>query len=334
MKRLVRPWLLVVLAAGCNSDPQAPPLLDTGWFTSEDAPGCPHTVVSTSPEADVDDWYYRDAPRIFTSTVDPDGYDVTLADAEGRLVPTTEVWSAENSTLTLEPDGPLPPDTDFEIVVQDCERTTTVPFRTSELGLPLTPAGQDLAGRTYRLDLAGASWRRPEGLGPIIASFLTEPILLGVVYVDAERIDLLGAPSSVDDLGVVSQADEPTWEFPIASFDAEDPTFSVTADAIELLVAGNDGTTTIPVTDFALSGTLSANGTRLGGGGLAGIADTRSIADGLFGSDNAICELAETSFQLSCSPCPSDSEPFCLDLEAESVRGTEQPGLTLVTIAP
>ena len=135
-------------------------------------------------------------------------------------------------------------------------------------------------------------------------------------------------------MGEVSQAEAPTWDFPLADFDPEEPTFAVGADAIELLVEESEVTAAIPVTGFALTGTLSSDGRRLGGGTLAGIADTRDFAATFLGSADAICTLAETSFQLSCDPCASDGEAFCLALEATGVSGTQQPGLTLVTRTP
>ncbi len=327
----LRGFVLASVLGACSGDPEAPRLLDTGWFTTDDAPGCPHVVVSTEPDAGESAWFYRDAPRILTSTTDPSGYEAVLAEAEGRLVETEVVWSELDSTLSLVPAEPLRPATDFELVVQDCERTSSIEFTTSSFGLPLVDGGDDLPGRTYRLDLAGARWQKPQGLGSTLASFLTEPILIGVVYVDAERIDLLGAPSSVSDLGVVSQASAPTWDFPVAAFALTDPRFTVAVDAIELLVDVEGDTTALPVTEFAFTGTLSPDGDRIGGGALSGIADTRSLASAALGSENAICEIAETSFQISCFDCASDGEPFCLELEAEGVSGVEQPGLTLVT---
>jgi len=329
----IRYVFALVALWGCKGDPDPPQLLDTGWFTDKEAPGCPHTVVDSAPADGDDGWYYRDAPRIFAATSDPAGYEAWLADAEGRSISTTPVWSEADSVLELVPDEPLAPGTAFELVVQDCERTHTIAFSTSPLGLPLDE-GVQLAGRTYRLDLGGASWQRPSGLGPLIASFLSEPILLGVIYADDERIDLLGAPSRVSPLGEVSQADAPTWDFPLADFDSDEPTFAVGADAIELLVVDGDDTAAIPVSDFELSGTLASDGQRLGGGTLAGIADTREFADAFLGSETAICDLAETSFQLTCDPCASDGEAFCLALEATAVSGTQQPGLTLVDRSP
>jgi len=319
---------------GCRGDPDLPDLLDTGWFTAEDAPGCPHTVVESAPEDGVVSWFYLDVPRVFTSTTDIGGYEAWLSTAEGHEVPTTMAWSVVDSAFDLVPEEPLPPGTDFELVVQDCERTTTVRFSTSELGLPLYDGALGLAGRTYRLDLGGARWVQPQGLSAIIAAFLSEPILLGVVYADEQRIDLLGAPSSVDGIGRVSQADAPTWDFPLADFDPARPTFSINADSIEMLIVQNGSDAAIPVSGFTLSGTLSSDGERLGGGTLSGTADTREFAEAFLRSEDAICELARDSFQLSCEPCPSDGAVFCLNLVATAMTGTRQTGLTLVTRDP
>jgi len=323
----------VLALTACRDDPPAPDLLDTGWFTADDEPGCPHRFVDAVPSDGTADWFYLDVPRVFTDTTDPSGYEAWLATVDGREVPTTVVWSEADSAFDLVPDAPLPPDTDFEIVVQDCVGTASVEFSTSDFGLPLVDSVR-IAGRTYRLDLGGATWQKPEGLGPIIAAFLSEPILLGVTYADDERIDLLGAPSTVDGVGNVSQAEAPTWDFPLSPFDPIEPTFAIRAEQIELLVQEEGNEAPIPVTGFELSGTLSSDGTRLGGGTLAGTADSRFFAAEFLANEDAICDLAESSFQVSCDRCPSDGEPFCLDLAATGVVGSQQVGLTLVSRAP
>lgn len=326
-------WLAVApLVVGCASDPATPgTLLDTGWFTDAEAPGCPHTVLETQPAAGETDWYYRRTVRVVTATTLPEGYDAWLLDDAGRRVDVTPVWSKADGAFDLVPaSGRLEPATDYLLVVQDCEGTHETAFTTSALGAPLDLLPGALAGRTYRLDLGGARWVAPQGLGALIAQFLTEPILLGVVYADDERIDLLGAPSQVDDLGGVTQADAPTWDFPIADFSIAEPTFETGADRIALLVQQDGAEAVIPVTDFAVSGTLSPDGTRFGGGALSGIGDTRGFSGALLGSESFICDLAETSFQLSCSPCPDDGEPFCLVIEGQDLAGVLQPGLTLV----
>ncbi|MEN0068313.1 MAG: hypothetical protein AAGA48_39705 [Myxococcota bacterium] len=331
---MTRVFLVLGLLGACRNDPTPPQLLDTGWFTEDDAPGCPHEVVSTLPEDGTGGWFYLDVPRVFTGTTDASGYEAWLADAEGRRIATTTVWSEADSAFDLVPDEPLPPGTSFQLVVQDCIRTTEISFATSGFGQALTDEGANLAGRTFRLDLGGADWIRPEGLGPVIGSFLTEPILLGVVYADDSNIDLLGAPSQVNSLGQVSQAQEPTWDFPLAEFDPSRPTFVTRADAIELVIRDSGVEGPIPVTEFVLTGTLSADGTRLGGGTLAGVADTREFSDAFFGTENALCLLSESSFQVACAPCESDGEPFCLAIENRNLSGTQQEGLTLVNRAP
>jgi hypothetical protein len=154
-------------------------------------------------------------------------------------------------------------------------------------------------------------------------------VVLGVRYADERSIDLMAAPGLVSDLGVVTQdRNVPSWNFPLADF-SQSPFVDAQAPSIELTYDDGADGVAIPVADFVLQGTFSADGTRLGGGVLEGLGDTRNVG-ALLGDDapNAVCDLA-AGFGVECIPC-ADLLPYCLRLRAEALEAEWIPGLELV----
>ena len=117
-----------------------------------------------------------------------------------------------------------------------------------------------------------------------------------------------------------------TWDFPITDFSTS-PYLETQVELITLGYAGID----IPIEDFLLQATFSADGNTLGGGYISGIGDTRNLG-ALLGEDdpNAICELAAT-LGVNCQVC-GDGEPYCLRLSAQDLDGSVLPGLVLVEL--
>jgi hypothetical protein len=332
------PSVALVLAgvlAACNGPEPVPPpdLTDTGWFgqtTIEEPPPCEDQLSRTVPEEGADGWYWRDRPIVYTDTDVQEAYAAWIVnDATGARTDPELTWNEEGTSFTLDWDEHFEGDTDYSLFVSDCDSTTQVTFRTGPLGLPLQVSDTDLQGRTFLLDLGGARWVEPPVLAGLIQIFFTTPVLLGVRYVDDDSIDLLAAPGEVSDLGVVSQDRfAESWNFPIADF-TEAPFVDASAPSIDLTYDSYGTTVAIPVTDFVLQGTFSADGTRLGGGVLEGFGDTRSVG-ALLGDDRpeAICELAAGA-GVNCIPC-EDTLPYCLRLRAEALEADWIPGLELV----
>ncbi len=326
---------VLALASACSgSEPVPPPdLTDTGWFlesTIEEPPPCEDRIVTTSPEAGDAGWYWRDRPIVYVETDVREAYAAWLVDeGTGARVDPELAWNEEGTSFTLEWEGWLDAATSYTLFVSDCEQTLEVPFETGPLGAPLTLGDDELRGRTWLLDLAGANWIEPPVLSGLIQIYFTTPILLGVRYVDGSDIDLLAAPGEVDPLGVVTQDRyAETWNFPLADF-SEAPFVDAQAPQIELIYDAYGVEVGIPVTSFLLQGTFSADGSRLGGGVLEGLGDTRTVGS-LLGDDRpeAICELAAGA-GVTCIDCP-DGGAYCLHLRAESLEGTWIPGLSLV----
>jgi hypothetical protein len=106
-------------------------------------------------------------------------------------------------------------------------------------------------------------------------------------------------------------------DFPLADFTAA-PYIDAPADQIVLVYQDTE----IPVTDFLLQGTFSADGTRFGGGILSGLADSRGAGDLLKqpGNEDALCDLA-AGVGIQCEPCP-DGQVYCLYLRAVDPTAT------------
>jgi hypothetical protein len=328
-----RPAALLTLAAlaACKKElPNPDNLMDTGWFTDADVPACTPVVQSITPAEGVTDWYWRDAPRVAVTARDA-AFTVRLIEASGKEIPTTAAWSDTTISFDLRFDGGLSPDTEHVLQITDCSGTHERRFTTSSFGHPIDGGPSALAGNTYNMDLFGATWIQPARLGGIIGLYFQTPVLVGVEWAASGRIDLLGAPGYTDYQGrILQDDDQPTWDFPLSSFD-DAPYFSNEAAVVNLDLSGYS----LPIHYFALSGTFTADGSAFGGGTLSGIGDTRDLGGLLLqpGNNNAVCNLA-AGLNVPCIPCPSDNEPYCLAVSLEDVDGTRLDDVRLERTAP
>jgi hypothetical protein len=319
----------VLLLAGCKGDtpnPDSDPGYETGWFTdTADPENCEALVVTTEPEADVSDWYWRSPPTVFVGKANPDAYRARLETADGTPVATNLTWADNGLSFELVLPVGLEPNTAYVLDVTDCRETQRIPFSTSSLGTPLEGGVEGLIGNTYVIDLTAATWIEPGGFGAILALYFTTPVLIGVEYADAAVIDLMGAQGWETDEGdILQNTQQPSFDFPAANFSAA-PFFEADADALVI----EFDSVAVPITDFALTGTLSADATVLGGGTITGLGDTRNMGTLLDKPDEpgAICDLAATLGAV-CEPCP-DGESYCMFMRATNVTGNLVPDVTL-----
>ena len=316
-------WLLLLLAGCPGSTVDTGPTLDTGWFTEEPDPECSDTVLSTAPAADATDWYWRSPPVIQVATDDRETYSAELRTGEGDVVPTSPRWVANQLILDLA--EPLDADASYELRTTDCRGTTIRPFRTGTLGAPLELPPSELTGRAYDVDIGGARWEEPPGIGALMSLYFSDPVLIGVEWSSPEVLDLLGGQGYRGSGGVTRQyTSQPTWDFPVAEFDTA-PFFSASAPSIT--IEFND--VALIIHDFRLEATFSADGSRMGGGWVSGLGDTRYLGPVLNqGNDpDAACSVTE-GFGAECIPCP-DGEPYCLPMSARDAEGVWVPGLRL-----
>jgi hypothetical protein len=329
---IIRAVLAAGLLAGCgNKDGDKPvdKLLDTGWFVdtaSGDGLNCLHQVVLTDPEDGVRDWYWRDYPRVYVDTdEDKSKYEVFLVDEDGVRLRAEQAWVEGSLAFDVQFVGGLKAKHGYRMFIRDCAGERVVNFRTSPYGEPLESGAAGLIDNTYVLDLAGAEWVQPPGLGPLLQLYFTTPVLLGVQSADNDTIDFLGAPGIIDPFaGIQQDTTQQTWDFDGTSFTAA-PFFRADVDEVNFSFDGLD----IPVYGFRVEGTFAADGSSFGGGLLSGNADTRNLGVQLGEPDNpaAMCGYAE-SLGIACKPCP-DGEPYCLDLAVQDVDGMKVPGLKL-----
>jgi hypothetical protein len=324
------PWALLVALSGCTrDDPEPPALLDTGWFTSTgtvDPYNCQHKIVDWTPEPDAQGVYWRDKPVVYTLTDVPHAYQAWIETTDGVRLDTEMRWNGLSFEIYWE--GQLEASTDYVLGLQDCAELRYSSFRTSPLGAPFTIETNELAGRTFQLDLLGAQWVEPPQLAGIMQQYFTTPILLGVKFADDTRIDLIGAPGITDDLGIVSQdKSAATWDFPITDFTTA-PYLETSVDRIVLKYIDTE----IPVEDFLLQATFGPDGTTIGGGVLEGLGDSRNLHEIIPGNgdENMLCELA-AGLGVSCVPC-ADGQPYCLYLKARDLEGSLLPNLVLVEL--
>lgn len=321
---------LVALAlVGCGKKDRPAKLTETGWFSDTglwSAQACKERLGGVTPVDGTDDWYHRDDPGFYVEKANPAAYDVEIVDASGEPAPVDLVWDAESqlkATFVLR--EPLKPATDYTVTITDCAEVHRSTFRTSNLGLPMTVDVESLEGKTWHLDMLGADWLQPGGAEALIQLYFSAPALLGVRFVDGDRIDLLGAPGEVDPFGNLYQGPGATWDFPTGDFDP--PYFENQASLVVFQFEGVE----IPIYDARLAATFSPDGNGIGGGELSGLGDTRDLGSFLPGggsNDAAICDLA-ASFGIDCETCP-DGQPYCMFLEARQIDGALVDGLTLI----
>jgi hypothetical protein len=329
MRILLSLAILPSLAA-CDSDGVKPDTgsgdtdTDSATDTDSGSTECAVTVTGSSPENGEAGVYYRQ-----TLTVNFDGdavaadASVSVLDEAGVLQPVQLEWSEGNvqalAYVVLEANSA------YTLSVDVCETNTSVGFMTSSVGTPLSIDPSELMGRTYSFRISDATITEPAFLNVVADSYLTVPILLGVVSASDTEVDFLGALGEQDDFGAYTQyPDIPTWDFPPASF-AEAPYFEAASEGIVIMY----GDVPIPIEDFTLSGTFSSDGARIEEGHVTGLGDTRYLGELMVGRDdpNAACDIAEAA-GVACEPC-NDGEPYCMFIVAEDITATYQAGLTL-----
>jgi hypothetical protein len=317
-------WLL---ALGCTGDdvPHTP-LMDTGWFTETDAPeaiDCTDKIIETAPEAGATDWYWRDPLTAAVSSVNAEAYPASLRSSDGPEV--AGALGFDGQVLTFQPNEPLRPSASYQWVVEDCLGPHVTAFTTSDLGTPLAGGPSAVVHRTYQIELSKANWVAPKGFGTILALYFTTPLLIGVDWADTRIVDLIGAPGGVTTSGaVVQDTTQATWDFPIADFGGA-PWFQAATDKLSLNIEG----VTLDIHQFTIEATFAADASRLGGGVVEGLADTRKLGPLLGSPDDeaAVCKLAAT-LGATCEPCP-DGEVYCLEMSARDVSAARLDGVAI-----
>jgi hypothetical protein len=326
--------LLVTLVA-CKDETVKTDPTDTGAIedtadtadTVDTSTGCEVAFSGVNVTNGATGVYYRDTFVVsFDGDAEAVGATVTIADGNGAAADTAITWAEGGVQASVT--GVLRPETTYAMTVSVCGVDATTSFTTSSLGNELTLAPADLVGDTYVFRLSDSVITQPRFLDAVADSFLTVPILITVAAADESSIELLGALGELLNNGSYRQySGEPTWSFPAADF-TESPYFEAAADRIVLPYAGID----IPVEDFTLSGTFTADGSSLSEAIVTGLGDSRNMGAllGQEGNPNAMCDVAAAA-GVSCEPC-GDGEPYCLYIVAEQIDATQVPGVTVTPV--
>lgn len=334
--------LLIVGATACKTEePTKPGTIDeelpddTGGSDGGDGGsgdgGTPCVVAPTtmSPESGSSDVYNRgEMVILFDADVRDLSPVISLADAAGGNVPLNYTFDDTGLQIVAVPAaGALAANTEYTLSAAVCDNQLQSRFTTSAYGEPLSLSYGDLAGRTYHFNLGDADYAQPEGLGAVLSTFLTDPLLIGVGTVDASSIQILGTQGRMnEDTGEITRRSGfDIWDFGVASF-AEAPYFESEPTDIAIVYSGVE----IPMYDFRLAGTFSADGTSIGFASAEGVGDSRNMGPlvGLGDDPDAVCSLA-AGFGFTCEECP-DGGRYCVRIEAYFDPSPLVEGLTLV----
>jgi len=332
-------WKLLAavgLLAACNGDKEeesenqfdtydSGDIVDTNDPTTNE--DCEVVVSSITPESGTTGVYYRTTMEVsFDEDASSLSPTITLADPAGTEVGVGVAFDDTGFKATVTPTTPLEALTEYTLTVDICESTSAVAFTTSEYGGSLGVDPSALAGTTYHFSLGDAEYTQPEGLGALLSSFLDAPLLIGVGEVSGTTINVLGT-QGMDDGGIVPDPSFDVWDFGPATL--EGAYFQSSPTDIEL----EYGCATIPIYDFALSGTFAADASSIGGGSALGLGDSRHMGclAGLGTDPDAICNYAAT-FGFACEECP-DGNPWCLTIEAWFEPAPLLPGVSLEVAA-
>ena len=205
-----------------------------------------------------------------------------------------------------------------------------MPFATSAFGEPLVGGPGSLVGSTWLVDLASATWAEPAELGLLFTAYVDTPLLLGVTYADAQWIDVLAAQAVISNGEILQDPAQDPWPFPTADFTGA-PFFAVTSPRVVLVVPDGDGDDVeAPIEHLHLEGTFAADGSRLGGVVLTGLADTRGLGPLFNQPENprAACDAVE-ELGSACVACTVDAGTYCIGIRAVDLEGVLVPGLVL-----
>ena len=271
--------------------------------------------------------YYRD-PITLSFDGDASAALIEVRDPSGTAAAMAPTWSDGNVQVTLA--GVLAPSTSYTIHVELCDVTTDSAFMTSDVGTPLAVGNDELVGRTFSFAIADAEITEPSVLEMFDDGALVAPLGFEVEQADDSTLTLLGALCAFDGGETVQVSDMDTWDFPAADF-TQSPYFETATDYISLDYLGYP----IPLYDFAFSGNFNADGTAIVKGRVEGLVDTRSLGPlfNLDDSPDAVCVLAG-DVGVYCTPCPSDSEEYCLFVVGEDITAPWVEGLDIEAYPP
>ena len=291
--------------------------------TGDDDTGPAAGIEATYPEDGSTDFYHRES--IVVEFDDPiSGGDLTLVEDSSGDGVTGTVSMDGDDVMVFDPfgdsaDDHLTPSTAYTATIQwDGSSGAELHFSTSDVGLPIADPQTSVAGYDYLLDLSGATFTEPPGVGALLGGYLADiHQILHLADVDdgAGTVAGYGAavtfadPDYSQDLCIETVDLDGTWS---------NPYFQIGPADLHLPVEG----ASLTIYDTTLTASLSPDGTILAGGTFDGTMDTRGVDCVVDPScaEGATCTLL-SSIMIDCEPCPDGSGDFCLRLSAYGAPG-------------
>jgi hypothetical protein len=308
-------------------------------------------IVQLSPEAGgTANFFYRSS-LVAEFDIAPDSATVRLEDASGASVDGTVTVETNGRVVTFDPTEDLNSAAAYTMIIEwspseEGDSPYTNAFQTSAHGGIITDPSL-MVGQVYAIDLAGATFVEPPGIGPILQSQMDGFSVLFTPMAESDfdggELHVMGAVGgSSEDGELIQDPCAPTLAFtnPDGIFGNEDDTPAVwdnpemilAADKLPLTIQG----VTATIQDLLISGTFHPDLSNMRGGVFAGIIDTRPLVGALGNGENEseICDLVESTVGVPCISCTTDDgddtdEVFCLSLRAEDLGADVIEGLSL-----
>ena len=197
----------------------------------------------------------------------------------------------------------------------------------------------ELTGNTYLLDLGTGDWVRPSPLiGGLLGDGLDNTLLLSIQAETADTIEVIGALTKGDTAVDVRQdVCMPTLHFDDSDF-TDHPYFSVGPTDLPIELMG----TSLNISQMSLTGIIDDDGEDMYDIGLSGVLDMRELGEALgdtdvglpvdFSDPESTCDLFASILGFDCNECPSDGEPYCVELELDEIVA-ESVDVTVVPIS-
>ena len=277
---------------------------------------CTTVFVGSSPAAESDTFFYRDALRVELSN-DDETASLSMRMSTGEEV--SGNVQKNGPEIVFIPSQDLLPQTDYVMFLSYCSSDIVleIPFRTSDFGLEVTG---DISGKSYAFDFGTGRMDPPE-LQASLDGMVENDILLSVVSQNGTRVSFHGA-SSIDNDVAQDYCVQTSGDF--TPYDLQSgPEISLSLPEFPFRSKDQQ----LSLRDFTMKMTMAPDGTAFSHGYWSAEIDVRELAALLNQASFDMCENYFPTFGVECGPCSIDAEPRCIvlsmfDVEAEAFDKT------------
>ncbi len=337
--------LSALLVTACGPDALTPSGDDDDTVSNDGV-----ALFSTNPSVDQSDFFFRSDLEIEFTAAPESGF-LILADAAGNDVPGDTSWNPGGTKLSFNPTAELEPSTAYTATITwaptDFE-PFVLAFQTGLYGEVLGDPSA-LVGEVYSLDLAGATFVEPPGLGGVLGGLIEDVGVLFTLLPESDfavgaqpglqMMGALGVGAGQDmtqdactetldwtagEDGIIGTADDTP-----AGFD--DPFLRLGPADLNLTISG----VSARLKDVNLVGVWHPDRSDFRGGEFEALIDTRGL-DNLVeegAAEGTICDLASDTLDVDCQECGAPNPGvFCLFGRAVDVTAERIDGLALEVI--